>query len=151
MKPHPLTQSSGLCGFYLRGASRRTSSRASRDRFCANGYRCIHYRDCVLHHPTLQRCHRDSHAAFPDPTGGSAVRLYGIFFSLMILIGHMANLRSFGVPYLSPIDLYPPAISKTYSFVPLGGRWRNGRSSCLFKMHSAWTTSSANRSSRTEA
>ncbi|TXK73212.1 spore germination protein [Paenibacillus sp. N3.4] len=40
---------------------------------------------------------------FPILIAGSLFGFYGIFFSLMILIGHMANLRSFGVPYLSPI------------------------------------------------
>ncbi|WP_246238780.1 spore germination protein [Paenibacillus anseongensis] len=40
---------------------------------------------------------------FPILLAGAVFGFYGIFFSLMILIGHMANLRSFGVPYLSPI------------------------------------------------
>ncbi|MDQ0903866.1 spore germination protein [Paenibacillus sp. V4I7] len=40
---------------------------------------------------------------FPILMAGSLFGFYGIFFSLMILIGHMANLRSFGVPYLSPL------------------------------------------------
>ncbi|WP_246362216.1 spore germination protein [Paenibacillus alba] len=40
---------------------------------------------------------------FPILLAGSLFGFYGIFFSLMILLGHMANLRSFGVPYLSPL------------------------------------------------
>ncbi|WP_157264649.1 spore germination protein [Paenibacillus oryzisoli] len=40
---------------------------------------------------------------FPILIAASIFGFYGIFFSLMILIGHMANLRSFGVPYLSPV------------------------------------------------
>ncbi|OCT11566.1 hypothetical protein A8709_05595 [Paenibacillus pectinilyticus] len=40
---------------------------------------------------------------FPILIAASIFGFYGIFFSLMILFGHMANLRSFGVPYLSPI------------------------------------------------
>ncbi|NEW07031.1 spore germination protein [Paenibacillus sp. SYP-B3998] len=39
---------------------------------------------------------------FPILIAGSIFGFYGIFFCLMILLGHMANLRSFGVPYLSP-------------------------------------------------
>lgn len=40
---------------------------------------------------------------FPILIAASLFGFYGIFFSLMILVGHMAGLRSFGVPYLSPI------------------------------------------------
>ncbi|UKS25105.1 spore germination protein [Paenibacillus sp. HWE-109] len=40
---------------------------------------------------------------FPILMAGSLFGFYGIFFSLMILLGHMANLRSFGIPYLSPL------------------------------------------------
>lgn len=40
---------------------------------------------------------------FPILIFASVFGFYGIYFSLMILIGHMANLRSFGVPYLSPV------------------------------------------------
>ncbi|MEW9702109.1 spore germination protein [Paenibacillus sp. SI8] len=40
---------------------------------------------------------------FPILIVASLFGFYGIFFSLMILLGHMANLRSFGVPYLSPL------------------------------------------------
>ncbi|MNI07569.1 Spore germination protein A1 [compost metagenome] len=40
---------------------------------------------------------------FPILIIASIFGFYGIFFSLMLLIGHMANLRSFGVPYLSPV------------------------------------------------
>lgn len=40
---------------------------------------------------------------FPILMAGSIFGFFGILFSIMILIGHMANLRSFGVPYLSPI------------------------------------------------
>ncbi len=39
---------------------------------------------------------------FPILIAGAVFGFYGIFFSLMILLGHLANLRSFGVPYLSP-------------------------------------------------
>jgi spore germination protein len=40
---------------------------------------------------------------FPVLFGGALFGLYGIFICMMIMIGHLANLRSFGVPYLSPI------------------------------------------------
>lgn len=40
---------------------------------------------------------------FPILIAASLFGFYGIFFSLMILLGHLANLRSFGVPYLSPL------------------------------------------------
>jgi spore germination protein KA/spore germination protein len=40
---------------------------------------------------------------FPVLVGGALFGLYGIFICMMIMIGHLANLRSFGVPYLSPM------------------------------------------------
>nr|WP_246320682.1 spore germination protein [Paenibacillus germinis] len=40
---------------------------------------------------------------FPFLIVASVFGFYGIIFCLMILFGHMANLRSFGVPYLSPL------------------------------------------------
>ncbi|MGG1553566.1 spore germination protein [Paenibacillus ferrarius] len=49
---------------------------------------------------------------FPILIAASIFGFYGIFFSLMILIGHMANLRSFGVPYLSPIGPLSAADTK---------------------------------------
>ncbi|TJY44007.1 spore germination protein [Cohnella pontilimi] len=46
---------------------------------------------------------------FPFIVMGAMFGVYGILIALMILIGHMANLRSFGVPYLSPIGPMNPA------------------------------------------
>jgi spore germination protein KA/spore germination protein len=40
---------------------------------------------------------------FPIILIASMFGLYGILISLIMIVGHMANLRSFGVPYLSPI------------------------------------------------
>ena len=40
---------------------------------------------------------------FPFLIVASLFGFYGIIICLLILIGHMANLRSFGVPYLSPL------------------------------------------------
>ncbi|MFD0697599.1 spore germination protein [Paenibacillus sp. GCM10027628] len=40
---------------------------------------------------------------FPILIAGALFGFYGIFISLMLLLGHLANLRSFGVPYLSPL------------------------------------------------
>lgn len=40
---------------------------------------------------------------FPLIILGSIFGIYGIMLGAMVLIGHMANLRSFGIPYLSPI------------------------------------------------
>jgi spore germination protein len=40
---------------------------------------------------------------FPILFASAIFGFYGIFFCLMILIGHLASLRSFGVPYLSPL------------------------------------------------
>ncbi|MCD1259569.1 spore germination protein [Paenibacillus athensensis] len=40
---------------------------------------------------------------FPILIGASLFGFYGIFICLMILLGHLASLRSFGVPYLSPL------------------------------------------------
>ncbi|WP_058301418.1 spore germination protein [Gorillibacterium timonense] len=40
---------------------------------------------------------------FPLIILGSILGFYGIMLGGMLLIGHMANLRSFGVPYLSPL------------------------------------------------
>jgi len=40
---------------------------------------------------------------FPILIAASLFGFYGIFICLMILLGHLASLRSFGVPYLSPL------------------------------------------------
>jgi spore germination protein len=40
---------------------------------------------------------------FPILIGAALFGFYGIFICMMFLIGHLANLRSFGVPYLSPL------------------------------------------------
>ncbi|MCZ8515680.1 spore germination protein [Paenibacillus filicis] len=39
---------------------------------------------------------------FPIVIAASLFGMYGMMISIMLIIGHMANLRSFGVPYLSP-------------------------------------------------
>jgi spore germination protein len=46
---------------------------------------------------------------FPLIIMGGLFGIYGILIAFMILIGHMANLRSFGVPYLSPIGPMKPS------------------------------------------
>lgn len=40
---------------------------------------------------------------FPLMIAASVLGIYGILVGILIILGHMANLRSFGVPYLSPI------------------------------------------------
>lgn len=40
---------------------------------------------------------------FPIMIAASIFGIYGILVVLLMIVGHMANLRSFGVPYLSPI------------------------------------------------
>ncbi|UJF36237.1 spore germination protein [Paenibacillus hexagrammi] len=40
---------------------------------------------------------------FPILIAAALFGFYGIFLCLMLLLGHLANLRSFGVPYLSPL------------------------------------------------
>ncbi|WP_419182336.1 spore germination protein [Paenibacillus radicis (ex Xue et al. 2023)] len=40
---------------------------------------------------------------FPIIFAAAFFGLFGIFIMVMFILGHMANLRSFGVPYLSPI------------------------------------------------
>jgi spore germination protein len=40
---------------------------------------------------------------FPFLISASIFGIFGILFCLLILVGHLANLRSFGVPYLSPL------------------------------------------------
>lgn len=40
---------------------------------------------------------------FPIMIAASILGIYGILVLLLIIIGHMANLRSFGVPYLAPV------------------------------------------------
>lgn len=57
---------------------------------------------------------------FPILIAASIFGFYGIFFSLMILIGHMANLRSFGVPYLSPVG---PLSAKDLKDVLIRAPW----------------------------
>ncbi len=69
---------------------------------------------------------------FPIIVAAALLGMYGILISILLIIGHMASLRSFGIPYLSPFgplsssdlkdviirslgadedtaDLYPPA------------------------------------------
>ncbi|TBL78690.1 spore germination protein [Paenibacillus thalictri] len=40
---------------------------------------------------------------FPILIAASLFGLYGMLLTLLVILGHMANLRSFGVPYLSPL------------------------------------------------
>jgi spore germination protein len=40
---------------------------------------------------------------FPIIIAASFFGMFGILIAVMLIIGHMANLRSFGIPYLSPI------------------------------------------------
>ncbi|MBW5467623.1 spore germination protein [Brevibacillus formosus] len=40
---------------------------------------------------------------FPIMIAASILGIYGMLVLLLLIIGHMANLRSFGVPYLSPL------------------------------------------------
>ncbi|KQL45250.1 hypothetical protein AN963_23190 [Brevibacillus choshinensis] len=40
---------------------------------------------------------------FPLMIAASILGIYGILVGVLVMLGHMANLRSFGVPYLSPI------------------------------------------------
>jgi spore germination protein len=45
---------------------------------------------------------------FPIIIAAAFFGMFGILISIMLIVGHMANLRSFGIPYLSPIaPLYP--------------------------------------------
>ncbi|UED77265.1 spore germination protein [Brevibacillus sp. DP1.3A] len=40
---------------------------------------------------------------FPIMIAASILGIYGMLVALLLILGHMANLRSFGVPYLSPL------------------------------------------------
>ncbi|MGZ0049830.1 spore germination protein [Brevibacillus gelatini] len=40
---------------------------------------------------------------FPLMIAASILGIYGILVGVLLILGHMANLRSFGVPYLSPV------------------------------------------------
>lgn len=40
---------------------------------------------------------------FPLMIAASILGIYGILVGVLLILGHMANLRSFGVPYLSPL------------------------------------------------
>ncbi|MDB4868839.1 MAG: putative spore germination protein [Cohnella sp.] len=46
---------------------------------------------------------------FPFILMGAMFGIYGMLIALMIMVGHLANLRSFGVPYLSPIGPMKPS------------------------------------------
>jgi len=78
---------------------------------------------------------------FPILIAASIFGLYGILLSAVLLIGHMAKLRSFGVPYLSPSaplsmsdlkDVYVRTpwwnMVKRPSFLPVQDQERVGRS-----------------------
>ncbi len=62
---------------------------------------------------------------FPILIAASVFGFYGIFFSLMILIGHLANLRSFGVPYLSPAG--PLSIDDLHDVIVRAPWWKMNR------------------------
>jgi spore germination protein len=49
---------------------------------------------------------------FPFILMGALFGIYGMLIGLMIMVGHLANLRSFGVPYLSPIGPMKPSSLK---------------------------------------
>ncbi|HZG80859.1 MAG TPA: spore germination protein, partial [Brevibacillus sp.] len=40
---------------------------------------------------------------FPLMIAASLLGIYGILVGLLVIVGHMASLRSFGIPYLSPV------------------------------------------------
>jgi len=40
---------------------------------------------------------------FPIMLAAAVFGMYGMMITLVLIIGHMANLRSFGIPYLSPV------------------------------------------------
>jgi spore germination protein len=76
---------------------------------------------------------------FPIILAASIFGMFGILISVMIILGHLASLRSFGVPYLSPIaplsasDLKDIAIRSPWwsmrqrpSFMPLQDDTRMG-------------------------
>nr|WP_275984029.1 spore germination protein [Paenibacillus hamazuiensis] len=56
---------------------------------------------------------------FPILFAASLFGLYGIMLAMLFIIGHLANLRSFGVPYLSPIGPLAAAdLQDTYVRAP---------------------------------
>jgi spore germination protein len=46
---------------------------------------------------------------FPVLIAASIFGIYGIFLCLFLLVGHLASLRSFGIPYLSPLAPFSSA------------------------------------------
>lgn len=77
---------------------------------------------------------------FPILIIASVFGIYGILLSIIFLFGHLANLRSFGVPYLSPVSplsagdmkdvlIRAPwwAMEKRPSFMPLRDQTRLGK------------------------
>lgn len=57
---------------------------------------------------------------FPIIIAASLFGLFGIMISVMLIIGHMASLRSFGVPYLSPVG---PLSSRDLKDVVIRAPW----------------------------
>lgn len=77
---------------------------------------------------------------FPLIIAASLFGIYGIMLGIILILGHMANLRSFGVPYLSPISPFStkdikdvafrmpwPLMIKRPSFFSIGDEDRMGR------------------------
>lgn len=77
---------------------------------------------------------------FPLMVLASIFGLYGVILGLMLILGHMANLRSFGIPYLSPVSplsyhdlkdtvIRAPwwAMEKRPEFMPVGDTSRVGK------------------------
>jgi spore germination protein len=60
---------------------------------------------------------------FPITIAASVFGLFGIILASMAILGHMANLRSFGVPYLSPSA--PLSISDLKSILVRKPHWAN--------------------------
>ena len=55
---------------------------------------------------------------FPLIILASMFGIYGILIGAMFIIGHMAKMRSFGVPYLSPAAPYSPDLRNALIRMP---------------------------------
>lgn len=62
---------------------------------------------------------------FPIIIAAAFFGMYGILITVMFIIGHMANLRSFGVPYLSPIG--PLSASDLKDVIIRAPWWKLGK------------------------
>ena len=92
----------------LWGTCYRASCCASRYYFRTFSYCCGDNRYCVICVPALQLRTAYRMLRFPMLLLAGMLGLYGIAISTLAILIHLTNIRSFGIPYLSPVAPQTP-------------------------------------------